>query len=694
MRIGEVLLKQGYVNEEAIDRALERQAESHQAIGEILIDIGAVDETNVHDALILQVNLRTERLEDIVAFLKDTMPFNTLSVEELGEIASTMDWEHFSPGNTIIEQGEGGLKFYLIKSGLVKVHLDQEGRETVLGFLGEGDCFGEMSLLTDVPTTSNVDAVEFTLCLVQARSLFLDMMKKYPLFYSFFSQLLTRRMKTVYKELLTKTPGIAQVEPFLYRKQVKDFIAVPRQVFCKEQTTIREAAGELLKQKAYAVLVVDENFATQGLVGTREIVRALLENEKDPSDPVGSIMQKDFFSVGADGYFFDALHAMVKHRTGRLVVTDKGRTKGLITGFDLLRFRGREVLALIRNIEEAPDLATLDKARREVEKVLRALMDDGALASNACKIVSELNDRISCRAITLVEKKLGKPPAPYAWLGLGSEGRKEQTLLTDQDNGIIFSGNGGPKEEDYFRRFAEEVVNGLNQCGFPLCKGNIMATNKKYFGSLQDWRKRVEAWVASKDPSGSDLVDIYVFLDFRTVYGNESLEKELRSHVLKCITKNRNFLRNLAETIISVPIPLGFFKNFIVEKNGKYKNTVNLKNYGLLPLTTCLKILAFHHRAEETNTLERLKALQRSGAFTQEQAESFEQAFETLLTLKIKNNLSDIDEGKDFGNHLNPAVLTNKQKQLLKEAFWATSQVQKVTRNVLNIEDDYFGTAQ
>lgn len=285
MRIGEVLLKQGYVNEELIDRALKVQAETHRAIGEILIDIGAVSENTLHDALILQVNLRTERFEDTVTFLQNTMPFNALAREELGEIAATMAWEHFSPGDIIIQQGVEGTRFYIIKSGLVKLDLDQEEKEVVLGFLGEGDCFGEMSLLTNVPTTSNVETVEFTLCLVQSKEAFLAMMQRYPVFYSFFNQLLTHRMKTVYKDLLTTTPGIAQVEPFLYRKQVRDFIS-QTQVVCDEATTIRDAAQELVEKKANTIIIVDEENRAKGLLGFREIVKASMVEEKDASQPV------------------------------------------------------------------------------------------------------------------------------------------------------------------------------------------------------------------------------------------------------------------------------------------------------------------------------------------------------------------------------------------------------------------------
>lgn len=148
------------------------------------------------------------------------------------------------------------------------------------------------------------------------------------------------------------------------------------------------------------------------------------------------------------------------------------------------------------------------------------------------------------------------------------------------------------------------------------------------------------------------------------------------------------FLKSLAQTIVSIPIPIGFFKNFIVEKSGKYKNRLNIKLYGLVPLITCIKILALHQGILETNTLERIKALNQGKTISADQAETLEQAFETFLTLKIKNNLNDLDQGRELSNHIDPADLSTRQKQLLKEAFWAVSQLQKTTRNLLKVKGE------
>jgi len=228
----------------------------------------------------------------------------------------------------------------------------------------------------------------------------------------------------------------------------------------------------------------------------------------------------------------------------------------------------------------------------------------------------------------------------------------------------------------------------LKRCGFPLCKGNIMATNPRYFGDLPSWKNKTTEWISVFAEKGRDLIDIYTFLDFRVVYGSEVLEEALRSHVIGEFRENPVSLRALAQPIVSIPIPIGFFKNFIVEKNGKYKNTVNIKVHGLLPLTTCVKLLAFHEGITEVNTLERIRKLAEKGIIPADRSEFIEQAFETFLAFKIHNNLNNLDQGRDFSNNINPVLLGTKQKRLLKDSFLAVSEIQKITKDVLRVTDN------
>jgi CBS domain-containing protein len=202
--------------------------------------------------------------------------------------------------------------------------------------------------------------------------------------------------------------------------------------------------------------------------------------------------------------------------------------------------------------------------------------------------------------------------------------------------------------------------------------------------------ERTNGWIKKTDLSDSELMDVYVFLDFRSIHGDCVLEKELRECTNELIANNLSFLRSLAENIVSIPTPTGFFKEFIVEKTGKYKNMVNIKLYGLVPLITCIKILSLQNGLMETNSLDRIERLTHKGILPAVYKEALEQAFETLLHLKIQNNISHSDQGRDFGNYVNPANLSVQQRQILKEAFLAVSALQKKTKEALKIEEQWF----
>jgi CBS domain-containing protein len=690
MRVGEILTKQGYVEEASIQRALEVQVKTHQRIGEILVASGLISEPLLQDALAFQRSLERDQFEDKPTFLRSIIPFKGLRAEDLERIASRMEWRPYGPGETILRQGDPGRSFYLIRNGLVKVFLHEKGKETAVGFLGEGDCFGEISLLTQGPATASIQTMEQTLCLAQEKADFLQMIQDHPSFHPFFNQLLTQRLRTIYKELLSESPGVTPVEPFLYRKQVREMLP-PFQPLCREETTIEEATRRLIETGANALLVTDEQKRPKGVLGLRQILKSVLLEHRDPRGPAEPIMARDFYVIDSRSYFFDALHEMVKRKAHEMVVCEGEKTLGLLTGFDLLRFRGREVLSLTRNIENAVGFAQLNQLRTEVEKVLRALMTDGALASQACRIVSEFNDKIVHRVFKLVEDETGPAPCSYVWLGLGSEGRREQTLLTDQDNALLFSSPASSSKQEYFKRLAEGVVMGLHQCGFPLCKGGIMATHPKWSGGLDQWKMQVAQWTLAPLAQSENLSDLFTFLDFRAVWGDLPLERELRAHVVKEVRKNPVFLRTLARSAVSISVPLGFFKNFIVEKSGRYKHRLNLKLNGLVPLISCVKLLSWHYGMRETNTLERIRGLVQEKAFSSDLGEFLEQACETFLTLKIRNDLADVEQGKELSHHIDPGKLSTRQKQLLKEAFLAVSQLQKTLQTLLRIEEPSFG---
>lgn len=689
MKVCDILKKQGCIEEEHIEKALQIQAGSAKPIGTILVEMGAVKDDELEDALTLQSDLDSEHFSDKAAFLKTIDPFCGLDPAELAGIGETMEWKRFDPGELIQKEGTKDRRFYIVKNGLAKIFMEKDREEKIIGFLGEGDFCGVTALLSDGVNPSTVTAVEQTLCLVQDKDPFAAMVRSHPDFVTYFNGLIIRQSKRVFTKLLATGSGtVTQTEPFLYTKRVKDLLS-PGQFFLAPENTLEEAAGQLTGSPIRTAVVLDRDGEVIGTLGLEELVEASILRGEVRTHPVGPIVRKDPAAIDGENYFFDALHQMMKQGRESLVVLESGKALGVLTSLDLLKFRGREALSLIRSIEEARSPGELNLLRQDVENVLRVLVSDGALPSHACKIVSELNDRIVKRTIRLSEEMLGAPPVPYAWLGLGSEGRKEQTLLTDQDNALVFdppaSGRDPAEIQKYFESLADTVVHNLNECGFPLCKGNIMATNPRYFGDLTSWVAKTKHWINTGTEKGEDLIDIYTFLDFRTVYGSELLDSTLRRHVAEEFGRNPAALRLLAQPIIDIPVPLGFFKNFVVEKNGKYKNTVNIKVNGLLPLTTCVKLLAYYAGVTEANTLERLNRLTEKGIIPPDRCEFIIQAFETFLGLKIQNNLSNLDEGRDFSNNVNPSDMNTRQKQLLKDSFLAVSEIQKITKDVLKM---------
>lgn len=621
---------------------------------------------------------------DKVRFLQSVMPFQALGLPVVRDAAASMAWRELSARTRIISQGVPGTDFYVIKSGLVKVYLNEGAHETIVAFLGEGDCFGEMSLLSGHQTNAAVEAVEPTICLVQDGRNFIAMAQEYPTVHQFFSQLFGRRMKTVYRELLAEKPGVSQVEPFLFRKTVGEMVS-PSQAFCLPWETIRESTGRILEKGVRSVMVVDELLNPLGLLSLDSILRAMILDGRSPEARVEEVMERGFKRIGTHQYFFDALHEMIINDTDTLIAMEGARARGLLTGLDLLHFRGREVLFLSRNIESASELGQLRTATVEIEGVLRTLMADGALASQACHVVSELNNRVVRRIIGLVEARCGKPPCPYAWLALGSAGRRERILLTDQDNAIVFADD-SPECVRYFTQFSEAVVDALSACGFSHYEGDVMATSPLYFGTVGQWEKRVETQARDSIAGVKNGTAIFGFLDFSLSSGEPWLENMLRSHVLETIRHNPAFLPALGRFVVDTPVPLGFFRNYVVGEGGTYGDKIDLKGDGLVPLVTCIKLLSWQQGIPYTNTLRRIKALETTGALSDDLGDFLEQAFETFLTLKLRADLNDLEQGRAPGNWIDPSSLSTRQKQLLREAFLAVWHLERTTHKKLGIE--------
>jgi CBS domain-containing protein len=471
----------------------------------------------------------------------------------------------------------------------------------------------------------------------------------------------------------------AVVESELIGTRVRDLMNA-KPVSILPDMTVAQAAERMLQHDLAGLPVVGAAGDVLGLVTMKELVRRGLFHGVDWTTPVHRVMQSDYAAVQPDTFYFDALTAMVKGGAPVVLATEGRHLRGVLTMNDLMRSRGASVIGVLEGIDAQTTIEGLAGFRPEVDRILASLVVDGALASQITGIITEFNDRITRRVVALCEARLGPSPAHYAWLGLGSEGRKEQTLTTDQDNALVFEDwvQGDENALVYFSRLAQEVVRALERCGFKVCLGQIMASQPKWSGGLELWLERVRTWVGV--PTARGTRDAMTFLDFRTVYGDAGLARSLRDQANQIFRENPRVLTPMAEDTLSKAPPLGLFKRFILEKSGDYKGMLNLKAQGTLVLVDALRLLAVKEGLFETNTLDRLAGLSQRNLFTTSQADSIREAYQTLMGLRLRANIRAIQEHRDPNNHVDPDQLPHWHQQRLRDAFLIAEDLQKAVR--------------
>jgi CBS domain-containing protein len=494
---------------------------------------------------------------------------------------------------------------------------------------------------------------------------------------------ITRRLmaeeKVCQLEALLSEGSPVQVETALIHTRISEIMNHDFP-FSRPDDTVASAAEKLIQHDLPALPVVGPAKDIIGVVSLKDLVEKGLFQGFDTATPVRELMRSDYRTIQPDTYYFDAMTAMVRGRSQMLPVTDGGHLRGILTMNDLMRSRGASVITVLEGIEEQTSLPALARFRGEVDRILASLVVEGALASQVTGIITEFNDRITRRVLTLCREESGPAPGNFAWLGLGSEGRKEQTLTTDQDNALIFEDAvaGDQQALDYFRRFSQMAVNGLDQCGFKLCPGLVMANNPKWSGGFSTWMDRIQSWV--NEPTPQRTRDLMTFLDFRGLYGDLNLVARLREESNRIFMENPRFLTPMAEDTLGKGPPLGLFKRFLTERSGPHKGELNIKTQGTLVLIDCLRLLAAKEGLFATNTLERIHHLTEKEVFSKYRADSITEAYQTLMGLRLRNNVRAAQENREPSNYVNPERLPLWHQQRLRDAFVIAENLQKKVR--------------
>jgi CBS domain-containing protein len=394
-----------------------------------------------------------------------------------------------------------------------------------------------------------------------------------------------------------------------------------------------------------SIAIVDDHAVPVGIFTTVDLLASAAAGTP-PDAGIAQHMTPRPFALEEEATLADAALAMARHGFRHIVVTRDGKLAGVVSERDLFALQRLGLRRTAERIRGAGRLEPLVEAARDIRSLARQLLAQGVAAGPLTEMISALNDSLTRRVIELAQARHPLAPA-WCWLALGSEGRMEQTLVTDQDNALIMEG-----EKEAFLAFADQVNRDLDACGFPLCKGDIMARNPRWCLTLQEWREKFDDWIRNHDPQA--LLNASVFFDFRALAGDARLAGALRSGILAQTRAHRAFCRALAETALQTRPPLGLLADFSADE-------LDLKALGARPFVDAARVLALAAGSPETGTAARLRAAGEKNAI---------EAFHFVQTLRLRH----------ARNLILRAELNDIDRRVLKEAFRQAAMLQQRLR--------------
>jgi CBS domain-containing protein len=448
-------------------------------------------------------------------------------------------------------------------------------------------------------------------------------------------------------------------------------------VTCRVDTPVYETFKAMASERVGSVVAVDGDGRPRGILTLRDVLPRVVLPRRPLETPVSEVMSPDPISLPADAAAADAALLMAQHGVAHLCLVDDGRLVGVVSERDLFALQRVGMVHLTRSILNAPDLPSLARAAASIHALVDQMMAQGVTARPLVRIITTLNDHTARRAIDLELAESGDGLPAFTWLAFGSEGRKEQTLKTDQDNGMAFDAPPGAATEEAraaLLPLAARINQALAQCGFPLCPGNVMAGNPQCCLSRVEWQRRFTDWIDQGSPE--HLLNANIFFDFRPVFGDAARADELWDWIAAKTPHNARFLHQMTENALHNPPPLGLLRDFHVAFGGAHPHTLNLKLQGTAPFVDGARVFALRHAIRETNTQERLRAAAALGVLPADEADAWSESFALILLLRMRHHRRQAHQGLALDNHVDPNELNELDRRILKESFRQARKLQ------------------
>ncbi|MFT2007790.1 DUF294 nucleotidyltransferase-like domain-containing protein [Pontibacter sp. 13R65] len=618
-----------------------------------------------------------------LAFLKTVRPFDILPddvlegvVELLQEVRHTKEAVIYHqevtkmPGVDIIVEGEYEAFFY-----------DSTQTRRVIEYHRPGYCFGGVSvLLNRKRSLRTVIAKKGTLVYFLPRKDFKALCQAYEEFLHYFTAEFGKRMIDDEYAHFVKRP-ITYDENFiasdqLYTKKVET-IEYREVVSCAQQTPIFEVAQLMAEHKTSCLFVKDEQQDIIGYVTDITLRDNVVARQVPVQKPVKEIMDNPTVSINTQAYVYEAILMMFQTKTRYMLIEENGNYLGSISRNKLLSEQAQSPFMFIQSVKLARSVGELRKKWYKVPEIVFQLLDRGVKAEIVNQMITTISDTIAVKVIEEVINEIGQPPAKFVFMVLGSEGRKEQTLKTDQDNAIIYEDKANEQRElvrEYFLRFADMVSERLNSIGFSFCTGGFMAKNPKWTHSLSHWKRNYESWISEAVPE--TVIKFSTFFDCRYLYGEPAIIEELKDFLDEELQKPLGKLFfHMGNNALQYEPPLTFFKN-IKTFTKDSKEVFDIKK-AMTPIVDLVRVYALKNRIFKTNTGERLQELKGKGVFTEAEVQELLQSYYFLMSLRLKKQAGQIiNDKKEPDNYVDLRSLTKIEQVTLREIFKTISNFQ------------------
>jgi PAS domain S-box-containing protein len=449
-----------------------------------------------------------------------------------------------------------------------------------------------------------------------------------------------------------------------------------RAVFCRYDTPIHTATAMMTEQRSSAALVQSEDSSVIGIVTDGDIRQRVVAADLSRREPVHRIMTSPLVTIDKHAEIYQALLLMEQRNIHHLAVADEtGRVTGVIRNQELLQFRNYGPIVLTREVEGAATPEEVVRNCRRVPEMVRALLECGAHPERITRMISAVCNAATVRLIALAEEELGPVPTPFVLLALGSQGRQEMTLASDQDNAILYDLPPGADNqlqvEEYLQALGRFVCTWLDRAGYPLCRGDVMAQNPRWCQPLSVWKRYFGDWIQRAE--AQQLLEFSIFFDFNPLYGPEALTHELRRHIDDLLRARPAFFPHIAQNALLFKPPTRLFGRIL---GGEQPGQLDLKD-ALMPIISFARLYALRHELEATHTLHRLQLLAEADVLTESSRRDIAGAYEFLMRLRLQQQAAAIATGQSPDNLLNYRRLTQAEHTLLNQSFALIEAIQK-----------------